>query len=208
MREIDKVLDREEKVLWEDAPKFWPFFFGRSLPITIFGIVWTSFMAVFIINSLTAPGPFPYVVFAMPHLWIGLFMLFGPTIYNALVFKHTYYAITDKRIIIQKGWIGRDFEMVDFDQVTNAEVNVSVFDKIFGGGNTGSILISTAGSFTDARRGAVQKPYTISNVPNPYDVFKFFKKVAHDVKTDIQYPNKLRPGKNPGYQTDYDPDKK
>lgn len=207
MRELDKVLDQNEKVFWEGAPSFWPFFLGRSLPITIFGIFWMVIMVFFIFTSLTAPGPFKYLVFVIPHFWIGLLMVFGPTIYNAFVFKHTYYAITDKRIIIQKGWVGRDFEMIDFDQITNAEVNVGVFDKLFGGGNTGSILISSAGSFTHTRHGVVQKPYTISNVTNPYDVFKFFKKITHDVKTDIQYPNKLRPGENPGYQTDYDPNK-
>lgn len=207
MRELDKVLDQNEKVFWEGAPSFWPFFLGRSLALTIFGIFWMGFLSIFFIASSATPGPFNYFIFITPHFWIGLFVLFGPPIYNVLVFKHTYYAITDKRVIIQKGWIGRDFEMIDFDQVTNAEVDVGVFDKLFGG-NTGSILVSTAGSFTYVREGAVQKPYTISNVPNPYDVFKFLKKVSHDVKTDIEYPNKMRPAENPGYQTNYDPNKK
>lgn len=205
MRELDKVLDQNEKIIWEGSPKFWPFFFGRSLALTLFGIFWMSFLILFFIASSATPGPFKYVIFITPHFWIGLFMLFGPTIYNALVFKHTYYAITDKRVIIQKGWIGRDFEMIDFDQITNAEVNVGIFDKLFGGGNTGSILISSAGSFTYSREDSVRKPYTISNVTNPYDLFKSFKKVTHDVKTDIQYPNKMRPHENPGYKTAYNP---
>ena len=208
MRELEKVLDQNEKVFWEGTPSFWPFLLSGSLPTTIFGIFWMGFIVIFIIISWNDPGPFRYIVFAMPHFWIGLLMLFGPTSYNALVFKHTHYAITDKRVIIQRGWIGRDFEMIDFDQITNAEVNVGFFDKSLGSGNTGSILVSTAGSFAFTRRGAVQKPYTMSNIPNPYDVFKFFKKVAHDVKTDIQYPNQLRPDENPGYQTNYDPNKK
>lgn len=207
MRELDKVLDQDEKVFWEGAPRFWPFFLGRSFPILVFGFFWTGFVVVFVTSYFYSFGLFKYFII-LPHFWIGLFMLLGPTIYNALVFKHTYYAITDKRVIIQKGWIGRDFEMVDFDKITNAEVNVGVFDKLLGGGNTGSILLSTAGSFTYSRRGPVRKPYTISNVTNPYNVFKFFKKVTHDVKTDIQYPNKLRPGDNPGYRTGYDPNKK
>lgn len=208
MRELEKILNTNEKVFWEGTPSFWPFFLGRSLPATIFAIFWMGFLAIFFVASLSAPGPTKYIIFLTPHFWIGMFMLFGPTIYNALVFKHTYYAITDKRVIIQKGWIGRDFEMIDFDQITNAEVNVGVLDKLFGSGNTGSILISTAGSFTQTKQGAVSKPYTLSNVSNPYDVFKFLKQVSHDVKTDIEYPNKLRPSENPGYQTDYDPNKK
>lgn len=207
MRELDKVLDHDEKTLWEGGPSFWPFFFGRSLALTIFGIFWMGFLLIFFIASSSVPGSFKYVIFLTPHFWIGLLMFFGPTIYSALVFKHTYYAITDKRVVLQKGWIGRDFEIIDFDQITNAEVNVGVFDKLFGG-DTGSILISTAGSLTYTRQGAMQKPYTISNIAHPYDVFKSLKKVSHDVKTDIEYPNKMRPTENPGYQTNYNQNKK
>ncbi|MBS3112497.1 PH domain-containing protein [Candidatus Woesearchaeota archaeon] len=123
-----------------------------------------------------------------------------------MVYKHTYYTITNKRVLLQKGLIGRDFEMVDFDQITNAEVNVGFLDILFGR-KSGNILISTAGSFTYTRSGAVQKPYTISHIENPYEVFKFFKKVSHAVKTDIQYPNKYRPKTNPGYESDYNPNK-
>jgi hypothetical protein len=34
------------------------------------------------------------------------------------------------------------------------------------------------------------------------------KKVSFDVKTDINYPNKLRPNENPGYNVDYNPEVK
>lgn len=207
MRELDKVLDESEKVFWEGKPKYWPFFLGRSLPLAIFALFWMGFLSVFIIISFLAPGPFKYIIFLTPHFWIGIILLFGPPIYNGLAYKHTYYAITDKRVILQKGVIGRDFEIVDFDQITNAEVNVGLFDTLFGKGS-GSILISTAGSFTHGRHGrTISKPYTISNIENPYKVFKFFKKVSHAVKTDIQYPNKYRPSNNPGYNSKYSPKK-
>lgn len=196
MRELDKVLDQSEKVVWEGTPSFWPFVLGRSIPTVLFGLVWMLFVIAFFFTS-----PLGVIVLFTPHFWIGIFMIFGPTIYGFLVYKHTHYAITDKRVIFQKGWIGRDFEMVDFDQMTNAEVNVGLVDKLFGHSKTGSILISTAGSLTYTRRGAVQKPYVLNSISDPYEVFKFLKKVSHDVKTDIQYPNQLRPDVNPGYKT-------
>lgn len=130
-------------------------------------------------------------------------MLIGVHIYKWLLYKHLYYAITDKRIIIQKGVIGRDFEYIDFDQVTNSEVSVGFWDKVLKQ-NSGSILVSSAGSFACTRQGQqISKPYTVSNIENPYEVFKFFKKASFDVKADINYPNALRPTENKGYQTDY-----
>ena len=150
---------------------------------------------------------FGFGILLLPHFWVGIILVFGIPLYQFLSYKNIYYAITDKRVILQKGWIGRSFETVDFDQVTNTEVVVGVFDKIFGG-NSGSVLISTAGSLTYSRQGQVSRPYTMRTVLKPYDVYKFFEKIEHDVKTDIEYPNALRPKENPGYNTDYDPNKK
>jgi uncharacterized membrane protein YdbT with pleckstrin-like domain len=202
MRELDKVLDKNEKVHWEGKPRFWPFFLGGFVG-AIFGIFFLVIGGVFVVAGVASGN---YWFLLLPHFWIGVAFVFGLPIYTALVHKHIYYAITNKRVLFQKGLIGRDFEMVDFDQITNAEVNVGVLDKLFGHGS-GSILISTAGSLTYSRNGQVQKPYVMSNIDHPYEVFKFFKKVSHAVKTDIQYPNKLRPKTNPGYGTSYNPKK-
>lgn len=203
MRELDKVLDDNEKVFWEGKPNFWPFFFSASVKYFLFGLIFMLAGAFAIYQGLKS-GEFSLIF--LPHFWIGVVAMLGLPIYRALVYKYTYYAITNKRVIIQKGLIGRDFEMVDFDQITNAEVNVGIADKIFSR-DSGSILISTAGTITYERQGQVSRPYTLCNIPDPYGVFKFFKKVSHAVKTDIQFPNKYRPKTNPGYGTDFNPRK-
>lgn len=202
MQEFDKILDRREKVLWTGKPRFWPFFLSIT-PSAVFGLFFFLIGLLVIADGLSAGNPWFILI---PHFWIGVFMVFGAPIYRLLVFNHTHYAITDKRILFQGGVVGRDFEMLDFDQITNADVTVGVLDKIFGGGS-GSISLASAGTFTYTRRGAILRPYTIRNIPNPYEVFKFFKKVSHDVKTDIEYPNKYRPRTNPGYRTTYRPGK-
>lgn len=197
MREIDKVLDADEKVFWEGKPVFWPFVFNRGIIISLFGLLMTVVMTFVLFSA----GTF---ILLTPHFWLGPALLFGPITYALLVYDKVYYAITNKRVILQGGVIGRDFEMVEYDQITNAEVNVGFSDVIFGG-KTGSIMLSTAGTFTYTRNGVMAKPYTICNVLNPYEVFKFFKKTSYDVKTDVNYPNKYRPGVNPGYKTQYKP---
>ncbi|MCX6709023.1 MAG: PH domain-containing protein [Candidatus Woesearchaeota archaeon] len=205
MRELDKILDKNEKTLWEGAPKFWPYLFSSSIITTLFGLFWMLFLIPFIILALLditfGSHIFGFGIVLLPHFWIGIFLVIGIPLYLILVHKYTYYAITDKRVIIQKGLIGRDFEIVDFDQITNAEVNVGFFDTLFGG-NSGTILIASAGSMTYTRQG-VSRPYTLRNILKPYEVFKLFKEISHAVKTDIEYPNKYRPKTNPGYKTKY-----
>ncbi|MBI2667067.1 PH domain-containing protein [Candidatus Woesearchaeota archaeon] len=202
MRELDKVLDEHEKVFWEGKPNFWPFFFS-GIAASLFGIIFLVAGAFVLVQGLKS-GNWLFLLF--PHFWIGVVIVFGAPIYKALVYKHTYYAITNKRVLFQTGLIGRDFRIIDFDQITNAEVNVGVLDKLFSR-DSGSILISTAGTFGQGKHGRIARPYVLSNIPDPYGVFKFFKKVSHAVKTDIQYPNKYRPKSNPGYHTALDPSK-
>ncbi len=212
MRELDKVLDNE-KVLWEGSPQFWPFVVGNSLIVLFVWFFLFIFIGPFVgflfsIFFLLLMNVFGNILGAIISTLISLLLFFiPPFIYQVLSFNRTHYAITDKRVIIQKGVIGRDFEIVDHDKITNAEVNVGIADKMFGK-NSGSILISTAGTFTYTRQGQVSRPYTLRNISSPYEVFKQFKTISHDIKTDVYYPNKKRPKINPGYPTEYKKNKK
>jgi len=198
MKEFNKILEQDEKILWEGRPQFLPFF-ASSFITSIFGLPFLIIGAIVLITAIKAGN---FLIFIFPHFWIGLVMVFGSPLYQILVYKYMYYAITNKGVLIQKGLIGRDFEMVDFDKITNADVRVDVIDKLLGK-NSGSIVISTAGTFTYSRSGPVQKPYTFSHITSPYEVFKFFKKISYDMKADIEYPNLYRPETNPGYKTKY-----
>lgn len=202
MQEINKLLDTNEKIIWEGRPQFMPFFLS-SFGGVLFGLIFAVVGSVFVIQEV-AKGNYLFIL--LPHLWIGLFFVFGAPVYQLLVYKHTYYVITNKRVIIQKGLIGRDFEIVDFNQITNSQVNVGVLDKLVGV-DSGSIFISTAGSVVLTSKGTRHRPNSLASITNPYEVFKLLKQVSHDVKTDIEYPNDLRPKENPGYQTEYQPPK-
>jgi len=188
-RELDKVLDTGEKIMWEGKPVFWPFFIS-SLSGSLIGWVVAGFFGFFTIISV-----------------LGFIFAIAIPLYTLLVYKFTYYAITHKRVIMQSGVIGRDFKIVDFDKITNAEVHVNLLDKLFAK-NAGTVVVATAGapiSYSQGRRGGgrVKWPYSLLHIKDPYKVFKMLKEVGHAVKTDIQYPNQYRPQSNPGYQTEY-----
>lgn len=206
MKEIGKVLDRGETVLWEGGPSFWPFLFGGSMVTLIFGLFWMAFLVPFIALALFdiffGSRIFGFGILLLPHFWVGILLVFGIPLYQVLVHKHTWYAITDKRVIFQKGLVGRDFEIVDHDRIGSSEVNVGIFDKLFGG-STGSIIVSAASGAT----GGI-KPRIIRNIADPYAIFRLLKQVSHDVKTDIEFPNRLRPPDNPGYSSVYNPGNK
>ncbi len=165
MRELDKVLEKNEKVLWEGAPKFLPFVFSGS-QVGISGIIFFA-------------AAIPLILFASKTLWflillffiMGFLMLIWFPVYKFFLFRKTYYVITQKRILIQTGIVGRDFGVVDFDNITSAAVLVGFFDVLCGS-KTGSIAIATAGP---------SRPYVISNISQPHEVFRVLKKFSRRV---------------------------
>ena len=138
--------------------------------------------------------------FIIPFFVLHLFPFWG-SIFNMfrliLVHKNTFYTITNKRVMMRSGFWGIDFNAIDYDKISDVQVTINPLENILG---VGTIRIS-AGKVNN-------KGNPLTNdfiaVKNPYEVFKQIKTVMVDVKTDWNYPNKLRPEDNPGYNTKYD----
>lgn len=205
MKDYIRILNDNENVLWEGKPRFAPFFARSfsSIPVGIFilSIVWSYYSTFFNLSSrLVGSQPLSInLLFMIPFAVLGISAMMSP-IYRLFEYSNVYYVITDKRVLMQNGVIGRDFQIIDFDKIQSAEVNVGIVDKLLGG-ESGSIYIDT-GRVSFSRNNSFSRPYILHHISKPYDVFSFFKKVSHDVKTDIQYPNALRPQSNPGYKTE------
>lgn len=144
-----------------------------------------------------------FLCFSIPFVLISLFLVFSPVI-QYFVWENVQYAVTSKRVILSSGLIGKDFKSIDHDQIKNISVNVGVIDKLFNK-NTGSVRIFS-GESRRGEHGTYSVSDTMYGIQDPYKVFKNIKEIAHDIKTDIEYPNELRPKNNPGYQTEYNPE--
>lgn len=206
--EIQKVLNSDEKVLWQGKPDGFVYMVG-----SIFGMLVA--VAIVIAIALIA-GPDLMDTGFGPLIIVGIAVLvLGAPVYRVLLYKYIIYLITDKRIILQSGLIGRDFEFVDYDKIESSGVDVGIMDKVLMR-NTGSISIyanrlktvtyhsKNGGTST----GTQNVPFVLSHVADPYTVFSFLKKTSFDVKADINYPNALRPEQNPGYGTSYNLEQK
>ncbi|MGV8176188.1 MAG: PH domain-containing protein, partial [Candidatus Bilamarchaeaceae archaeon] len=200
MGEMDKVLNEDERILWQGKPRFLPFVLQGCGVTTLFGILWMFILLPFAGMALLT-GFSMATLFLIPFFLVGLWLVIGIPLYLALVHGKMQYTITDKRVITEKGLVGRDFEYFDLANASNVEVNIGFWDKIIGQ-NTGSINLSSSGmlQFSGRRNTPLIMPNRICNIENPYEVFKFLKKMAYDMKTDVEYPNAYRPPENPGYK--------
>lgn len=196
-------MDDNEKIIWEDHPdilpyllNYWPLYLGIAVfcfPTFISGIaaLWAAF-------QMDAP-PFGYLIIFIMVFHPVLFLLIA-VIARAVQWRYVRYAITEKRIYMESGMIGRDVSTVEFSQIQTPMVNVGLIEKLRGKGTVNLTTETYTGRYG---RTGVRVSAALKSISNPYGVFKMIKKMSLDIRTDEQYPNAMRPDTNPGYNTEY-----
>jgi membrane protein YdbS with pleckstrin-like domain len=199
--EFDSVKDNDEEILWTGKPKFIPYIFsglGEGLFTIAFGIVWVLFtynIRPDDVESGSGWWNYFWLIGLIPLLQ-GLYVFLN----RLLSFSNTAYGYSNKRVMMRTGFIGTDFKIIDYDKISDIEVNVNIIERMY---NVGSIRFFSGRTQTDEDN--TTKLYDVwSAIENPYEVFKMVKQTSVDIKTDFNYPNALRPDTNPGYKTKYD----
>lgn len=194
------VKDNDENFIWVGEPMFFPFL-CTGIPFLIIGLLWGAFDYFGFIQHMGKMKNGPPPGFIIPFFALHLFP-FWASILNVLrlilVHKNTFYTITNKRVMMRSGFWGIDFNSIDYDKISDIQITVNPIENMLG---VGTIRISAGKT---SNKGNPLTDDFIA-VHNPYEVFKTIKKVMVDVKTDWNYPNKLRPEENPGYNTKYEP---
>lgn len=189
---FNSVKNDNEQILWTDTPVFLPF----VLPSFLLGIPFLGFAIFWTVTAMSDAGLL-FGSFGIIFIILGLGICFG----KIFAFSNTAFAYTQYRVLIRGGFWGTDFISIDYDKITNMEVNVNPIESIE---NTGSIRFYS-GKTRSTKNGTEAAFDAFAAIKNPYEVFKKIKQISLDVKTDINYPNALRPDNNPGYNTNYNP---
>ena len=195
-REFYDVLTNNERMIWSDRPNR-TIHLLKGLPMFIIGMIWGAIdIGILVAIGREAPLFFlgPFMLLHMMPFWIGT----GNMIRLFLNYENVYFAYTDKRVIIRSGLCGIDYKSISLDSITDIEVNVNPLENTRG---LGTLIINDSYiGHGDNRRRVMNKLYGISN---PYEIYKNLKKISLDLRSDINYPNELRPENNPGYNTKY-----
>ena len=192
---IDDLINDDEQILWRGKPKKSAFIWSKIFNFLPFVILWVLFDSMFIfgfiatgaINQLDAIFIIFLVVFFAIHLaplWIWL----SNVITAAIQHKNIEYVFTNKRIIIRSGII-IDVKNIYYMDIISVNIRVGLIDRIL---KVGDIYIT----------GKSEKA-VLWDIENPYKVFNMLQKIVNDIKTDMYYPNNLRPDENNGYNTKY-----
>ncbi len=194
LKNIEDVIGSDEQILWSGKPKKRAYLinaFTKMLPIAL---IWLIFDGGFIglmigtMDEIPTPMKIFMAVFFLFHLapvWIWLSHVLTANRQH----ENLEYAFTQKRIIIKSGIIGIDFKNIYYSEIDSVNLRVGLVDRIE---KVGDIYIKSIGGAN-----------VLYDLENPYTLTEKLQKIVVDIKTDIQFPNNLRPAENDGYSTKY-----
>lgn len=148
-------LAANESVRWSGRPEQGVVFRSSDLLFIPFSLFWCGF-AIFWESLAVASGVAFMMLWGVPFVVIGLFMVFGRFFYDAFVRSRTYYALTPYSALILGGLDGKKLTTVDLKSLQELHLkprNDSRGTIVFGP-DTGA---SSFGPFT-SRRGAASSP--------------------------------------------------
>lgn len=189
-----------EAILWRGKPKKSAFIAGRSLTLMPFAVIWLV-LDLGLISNVFGGGDMlwfmiPFFALHLMPVWIWL----GSTLTAGKRWKNTMYYVTNRRIIIQSGFLAVNERSLFYKDMANAQLHIGFVDKIFG---TGSIVLDNG--YYDYRRRKNYPGNKLEHLEDAQNAYNRIQKTILDIQTDIEYPNAYRPEHNPGYHTDYRP---
>lgn len=188
------ILDNDEEIVESFRPHKFRFIglgvigdFIKSLGIMIFGGIAIACSFCDMVDSETGEAVNPWIIrgIGLGILGFALLLVAIAVIWRVIKYKKTWFCYTNKRIIIRTGFIGVDFQTLDFDMIGAMNVRVDFLDK-FIHPNTGTLMFASAASpmMANGMPGGVSG-YMFVDIENPYEVYKRVK----------EYSSKNRDGK-------------
>lgn len=193
---IKDIINQDEEILWQGKPKKKAYILNAFFKMFPIALIWLLFDGTFIItlgrqsDNIPTPMKIFMVIFFLFHLMPVWIWLSGVITANRQ-HRNLEYAFTDKRIIIKSGIVGIDFKSIYYSEINSVNLKVGLIDRML---KVGDIYIN---SMSNAN--------VLFDLENPYFISERLQKIVVDIKTDIEFPNSLRPEENNGYNTKYRP---
>lgn len=191
---IDATLTEGEQILWQGKPKKKAYILAAIFKMLPLVLIWLAIDIGAIIGVIASDTKMDttmiiilcvFIVFHLAPVWIWIVNVVTANRQH----KNLEYVFTNQRIIIKSGLIGIDFTNIYYSDIQSVNLKVDLVDKML---KVGDIYIKSS-----------SKSQTLFDIENPYYIVSNLQKIVHDIKTDIEFPNDLRPSTNKGYNPSY-----
>ena len=179
MENIEQVLEKDEKILVTYKPNKKRFVSCTILRNALASLVVLLFPALFILiiflgnkdqQNVDSALVIPYIIGGLVVLGFVL-----SVVVRMVVFEKTIYCLTNRCIIIRRGFIKVSYQKFDYSLISELTVQVDYFDRHIKP-NTGTI------SFV-LKQGV--STHYFAHVSDPYTVYEMIKQCSRDCNNKI-----------------------
>lgn len=188
---IAAQLAPEEHLFWIGQPRPGIRLEPSDLLMVPFSFLWGGFAIFWEISVILAGAPLFFALFGIPFVVVGLYLIVGRFFVDAWQRAHTYYSITDRRILIVCNFLQQSLQSLNLANLTD----VSLTERKDGSGTI------TFGSGTSLFRpfffshsqwfGSSRQFFTlpsfrgIENVRGVYEIILKLQSVSHQERPTV-----------------------
>ena len=112
-----------EKVIWWGQPVQGIRLTPRDGLLIPFSLLWGGFAIFWETTVLRSGAPFPFALFGVPFVLIGLFLIVGRFLFDSWLRQRMMYALTDRRVLITRSAPWPRFTAVNLDMLPEASLD-------------------------------------------------------------------------------------
>ncbi len=186
---IRRELDPDEELLWAGQPHQGVQLTGVDWFLIPFSLVWGGFALVWETVVLWN-GVWPFAIFGLLFVAVGLYMMFGRFFRAAHKRKHTYYGVTNSRVIIVTG---KRLDQVQSKRLSTIE-QLDLKTKRDGSGTIelgeSRLPFGMSGVMADAGWPMIgrQTPPRLAMIDDARDVYQTIRRARHALEGEPARP--------------------
>ena len=122
--EVREAISAGEKVLWWGKPRQGLVLRGSDAFQIPFSLLWCGFAVFWESSVFRAPhAPAFFVLWGIPFVAVGIYLVIGRFFADALLRSKTYYAVTPDRIVIVSGLFSKNVKSLNLKTLTDLSLS-------------------------------------------------------------------------------------
>jgi hypothetical protein len=122
---IESLLAGDERLLWRGEPRKGLFLRPSDGYLIPFSLLWCGFVVSWTWSAAKSGAPFPFFLFGLLFVAIGLYFVAGRFFVDALIREKTQYAVTNQRVIVASGLLHRQVKSLELRKLGEISLTIS-----------------------------------------------------------------------------------
>lgn len=172
---INTQLSSGERVLWSGQPRQGLVVRGTDALMIPFSLLWGGFAVFWELSVINSKAPLFFVLWGIPFVLIGIYLIFGRFFVEAKQRANTFYAVTNERILIVSGLLKHDVKSLNLRTLSDLSLSE-------GKNNEGTISFGGGSPFASMFSGFSSWPGMAAQIRPQFDLISNAKSVFETIR--------------------------